>query len=62
MAKSLNLTVASEGVETQDQLERPRKQGVTCVQGCLLGKLQSLTHLRHQHGPDRIARKSVETR
>ena len=52
MAKSLNMTVISEGVETQGQAELLRKQGVTFAQGWLFSKAQPLANLLHPHTAD----------
>lgn len=48
-AKSLNLLVISEGVETQAQADLLRKQGVPFAQGRLYSKARPLADLLHLH-------------
>mgnify|MGYP005908779705 CR=1 FL=1 len=50
MAKSLNMKVIAEGVETEEQLERLQALGCDLVQGYLFGKPQSEIDRKIRHG------------
>ncbi|MCQ4446127.1 EAL domain-containing protein [Enterobacter cloacae] len=50
MAKSLNMKVIAEGVETEEQLERLQVLGCDLVQGYLFGKPQSQVDLKIKNG------------
>lgn len=50
MAKSLNMSVIAEGVETEAQLERLQALGCDLVQGYLFGKPQSQVDLKIKNG------------
>jgi sensor c-di-GMP phosphodiesterase-like protein len=52
MARSLKLTLISEGVETQEQADFLHRQGVAFAQGWLFGKAQPLDELLHPGAPD----------
>lgn len=52
MAKSLNLTLISEGVETQDQADFLRAHDVTYAQGWLYSKARPMADVLAQHGTD----------
>ncbi|MGG7523755.1 putative bifunctional diguanylate cyclase/phosphodiesterase [bacterium BS0013] len=50
MAKSLNMKVIAEGVETEEQLERLQVLGCDLLQGYLFGKPQSQVDLKIKNG------------
>jgi len=54
MSKSLGITVIAEGVETRDQADYLREQGVRYAQGWLYAKAMPIRELMERLGETRV--------